>query len=81
MTDDGHGKTYGRFTLPTAQAQMLTKILHGFAAPKHQAATQGPGIQRRPGPERMGRAFWSSSSATRPTGSRTPAASPPPRWS
>ena len=36
---------------------MLTKILHGFAAPKHRAATQGPGIQRRPGPERMGRAF------------------------
>ena len=57
MTHDGHGKTYGRFTLPTAQAQMLTTILHGFAAPKHQTATHGPGIARRPGPERMGRAL------------------------
>ncbi len=57
MTDDGHGKTYGRFTLPSAQGGMLEKILLGFAAPKHQAATVGPGIARRPGPERMGRAF------------------------
>ncbi len=57
MTDDGHGKTYGRFTLPTAQAAMLATILRGFAAPKHVAATEGPGIIPRPGPERMGRAF------------------------
>ena len=57
MTDDGHGKTYGRFALPTAQAAMLAKILRGFAAPKHQAATEGSGITRRPGPQRMGRAF------------------------
>jgi hypothetical protein len=57
MTDDGHGKTYGRFTLPTAQAAMLATILRGFAAPKHVAATEGPGIIPRPGAERMGRAF------------------------
>src|SRR6478609_268543 len=56
MTDDGHGKTYGRFTLPTTQAAMLAKILRGFAAPKHQAAS-GPLSERRPGPQRMGRAF------------------------
>jgi hypothetical protein len=57
MTDDGHGRTHGRFTLPTAQAAMLKKYLLALAAPKHVAATQGPGIQRRPGPERMGHAF------------------------
>jgi hypothetical protein len=57
MTDDGHGKTHGRFTLPTAQAAMLKKYLLALAAPKHVAATQGAGVERRPGPERMGRAF------------------------
>ena len=57
MSDDGHGKTHGRFTLPTAQAAMLKKMLLAIAAPKHDAATQGAGVQRRPGPERMGRAF------------------------
>jgi hypothetical protein len=59
MTDDGHGKTYGRFTLPTAHAARLKKMLLAIAAPKHQTATHGPGagVQRRPGPERLGRAF------------------------
>lgn len=57
MTDDGHGKTYGRFTLPTAHAARLKKMLLAIAAPKHQAATHGPGVERRPGPERMGTAF------------------------
>jgi hypothetical protein len=57
MTDDGHGKTHGRFTLPTAQAAMLKKYLLALAAPKHVAATEGAGVERRPGPERMGRAL------------------------
>jgi len=59
MTDDRHGKVHGRFTLPTAQAAMLKKMLLAIAAPKHQAATRGAGagVERRPGPERMGRAF------------------------
>ena len=57
MTDDGHGRVHGRFTLPAVQAAMLKKMLLAIAAPKHQAATQGAGVERRPGPERMGRAF------------------------
>ena len=57
MTDDGHGKVHGRFTLPTLQAAELKKMLLALAAPKHLAATEGPGVERRPGPERMGRAF------------------------
>ena len=57
MTDDGHGKVHGRFILPTVQGAMLKKMLMAIAAPKHQAATQGAGVERRPGPERMGRAF------------------------
>ncbi len=59
MTDDGHGKTHGRFTIPTHHAAMLRTALLAIAAPKHQVATHGAGAlgERRPGPERMGRAF------------------------
>src|SRR6478735_513493 len=57
MTDDGHGQVHGRFTLPTLHGAMLKKMLLALAAPKHVAATQGAGVERRPGPERMGRAF------------------------
>ena len=58
MSDDGHGKTYGRFTLPTAQAARLKKMLLALAAPKHQGRRpRAPGCTRRPGPERLGRAF------------------------
>jgi hypothetical protein len=57
MTEDGHGKVHGRFTLDALTGAMLRKALLALAAPKHQAATQGPLGERRPGPERMGRAF------------------------
>ena len=57
MTDDGHGKVHGRFTLPTLHGAMLKKMLLALAAPKHVAATEGAGVERRPGPERMGKAF------------------------
>ena len=39
MYDDGHGKTHGRFTLPTLEGAALRKILLAFTAPKHLAAT------------------------------------------
>ncbi|MGZ4456918.1 MAG: DUF222 domain-containing protein, partial [Nocardioides sp.] len=57
MSDDGHGRVHGRFTLPAAQGAMLKKILLGFAAPKHVAATQGGVGERVPNPLKMGRAF------------------------
>src|SRR4051794_22687183 len=57
MTDDGHGKVHGTFTLPTLQGAMLKKMLLALAAPKHLAATEGAGVERRPGPQRMGCAF------------------------
>jgi hypothetical protein len=57
MTDDGHGKTYGRFTLPTTQSGMFKKMLLALAAPKHLTAMEGASVERRPGPERLGRAF------------------------
>jgi hypothetical protein len=56
MAEDGHGKVHGRFTLDALTGAMLKKALLAIAAPKHQAA-QGPLGERRPGPERMGRAF------------------------
>jgi hypothetical protein len=56
MAEDGHGKVHGRFTLDTLTGAMLKKALLAIAAPKHQAA-HGPLGERRPGPERMGRAF------------------------
>ena len=57
MSEDSHGRVYGRFTLDALHGAMLKKHLLALAAPKHQAATTGPLGERRPGPERMGRAF------------------------
>jgi hypothetical protein len=58
MHDDGHGKSHGRFTLPTAVAEILRKALLGIAAPKHRASVDGhtpaPGT---PSAQKMGRAF------------------------
>ncbi len=56
MWEDGHGKVHGRFTLDTLTGAALKKALLAFAAPKHRAAS-GPLGDRKPGPERMGRAF------------------------
>src|SRR4051794_31447702 len=57
MTDDGRGRVHGTFTLPTLHGAMLKKMLLALAAPKHLAAVDGAGVERRPGPQRMGRAF------------------------
>ena len=56
MWEDGHGKVHGRFTLDTLTGAALKKALLAFAAPKHRAAS-GPLGERKPGPERLGRAF------------------------
>ena len=58
MTDDGHGTTHGRFTLPTATAAMLKKALLALAAPKHRAAIDGHApVPGRPSPVRLGQAL------------------------
>ncbi|MGZ4449285.1 MAG: DUF222 domain-containing protein [Nocardioides sp.] len=57
MSDDGHGRVHGRFTLPAAQGAMLKKILLGFAAPKHVGSVDGTVGERVPNPLKMGRAF------------------------
>jgi hypothetical protein len=58
MSDDGHGKCHGRFTVSTAHGAMIRKALLGIAAPRHRAALDGeappPG---RPSARRMGLAF------------------------
>ena len=41
MTDDGHGKCHGRFTISSRHGAMLKKSLLAIAAPKHRAATDG----------------------------------------
>ncbi|HRI94473.1 MAG TPA: DUF222 domain-containing protein [Nocardioides sp.] len=56
MYDDGHGKVHGRFVLDTATGAALRKMILAIAAPKHQAATQGPLGERKPTAERMGQA-------------------------
>ena len=56
MWDDGHGKLHGRFTLPALEGAMLTKAVLALAAPRHRAARGRLG-ERRPSPERLGRAF------------------------
>jgi hypothetical protein len=53
---DSRGLLQGRFTLDGLSGAMFTKALHAFAAPKHRAS-QGPHGERRPTPERLGRAF------------------------
>jgi hypothetical protein len=56
LWEDGHGRVHGRFTLDTLTGAMLKKALLALAAPKHQAA-HGPLGERKPTPERLGRAF------------------------
>lgn len=57
--DDGEGLTHGRFTIPTAQGDMLAKHLAALAAPKHVRAEHGAGSYdwQRPTPQRLGEAF------------------------
>ncbi len=57
LSKDGHGKVHGRFTLSALHGAMLEKALHALAAPRHRAAVDGHAGERRPTPERMGRAF------------------------
>ena len=61
VRDHGDGTSTGRFTLPTAAAEMFRKQLMGIAAPKHQSATQDPDGRPdrddRPLPVRLGWAF------------------------
>ncbi|MEJ7833439.1 MAG: DUF222 domain-containing protein [Nocardioides sp.] len=58
MSEDGHGKVHGRFTIPALHGAMLSKALHAIAAPKHQAATDGQApVPGRPSAQRLGRAF------------------------
>jgi hypothetical protein len=57
LSDDGHGKAHGRFTVSSLHGEMLKKYVLALGAPKHQAAVEGAGVPRRPSPERMGRAF------------------------
>ena len=57
MHDDGQGITRGSFAIPTYHGAGLRKMLTAEAAPKHVAATQGPGVERPPTPEAMGQAF------------------------
>ncbi|GAA2141737.1 hypothetical protein GCM10009844_12380 [Nocardioides koreensis] len=62
MSDDGHGRSHGRFTLPTMQAEMLRKHLLALASPRRTsdagAGTGGtPPGEQKPLPHRMGLAF------------------------
>ena len=58
MSDDGHGASHGRFTLPTAQAEMLRKQLMAIASPRRPGLTDHESASdRRPMPQRMGQAF------------------------
>jgi hypothetical protein len=58
MHDDGHGKTRGRFTIPTAYAAKLKKALQALMSPRHLAAVneQAPDLGA-PTPHRAGLAF------------------------
>jgi hypothetical protein len=58
MVDDGHGKTHGKFTIPSLHGAILKKALMAIAAPKHRAAVDGHApVPGRPSDKRMGEAF------------------------
>ncbi len=63
LSFDGHGSAHGRFTIPTAQGQMLHKLLLAFASPGHtHATTDQDGRKRewvtgRPSAQKLGEAF------------------------
>jgi len=58
MSEDGHGRWHGRFTLPTLQGAMLKKALMAYAAPKHRASVDGQAPEPgRPSAHRLGQAF------------------------
>ncbi len=63
LSFDGHGSAHGRFTMPTAQGQMLHKLLLAFASPGHtNATTDQDGRKRqwvtgRPSAQKLGEAF------------------------
>ncbi len=58
ISDDGHGRCHGRFTISSRHGAMLKKALLAIAAPRHRAAVDGhapaPG---RPSDHRLGLAF------------------------
>ncbi|MFC7495116.1 MULTISPECIES: DUF222 domain-containing protein [unclassified Nocardioides] len=57
LRDDDRGRTRGTFTVPRFHGAALRKALMAIMAPKHQAATRGAGVERRPAPQAMGQAF------------------------
>lgn len=58
MADDGHGRTHGRFTIPTAQAHMFRQHLMALANPRRaRKGDDCPAASRTLVPERLGRAF------------------------
>ena len=82
MTDDGHGKAHGRFTIPAHVAAQLRQLLLAIAAPKHRASDRRPGTgTRAAAAHRLGAAF-EEYVETYPADarSRTPAAPRPPSW-
>ncbi len=77
MWEDGHGKVHGRFTLDAFTGACLTKALSALAAPKHRAA-KDPSENDARHRNDSARPSPSTSSATPPPSSRTPADSTPP---
>jgi hypothetical protein len=58
MSEDGHGKAHGRFTVPSWVGEILRKALLAKAAPQHRAAVDGQAPEPgRPTAQKMGQAF------------------------
>jgi hypothetical protein len=58
MSDDGHGKCHGRFTIPALHGAMLKKALLAYAAPKHRTSVDGQASEPgRPSAHRLGEAL------------------------
>jgi hypothetical protein len=58
MHDDGHGKSHGRFMVPTWVGEVLRKHLMAIAAPKHRTHVDGEAREPgRPSAQKLGQAF------------------------
>jgi hypothetical protein len=60
MVDDGHGKTHGRFTLPTLHGDILRTHLMALANPRRRPPSEDASAEpRQPAitPQRLGEAF------------------------
>ncbi len=81
MADDGHGRCYGRFSIPSLHGAMLRKQLLALRPPGAARTTETAPTRARSHATGWARPSWSTSIPGPATPSRRRAGSPPRSWS